>query len=76
VSDGRIRPGDKLLSANGVDLSTFSHQVKHSSTILRVVDLHCFNADPGTDPAFFLITDPDLDPVLDSGFDDQKLRKN
>eukprot|EP00092_Neocalanus_flemingeri_P014579 GFUD01015728.1.p1 GENE.GFUD01015728.1~~GFUD01015728.1.p1 ORF type:complete len:612 (+),score=83.64 GFUD01015728.1:642-2477(+) len=26
ISDGRIRPGDKLLSANGVDLSNFSHQ--------------------------------------------------
>lgn len=26
VSDGRIRPGDKLLSANGVDLATFTHQ--------------------------------------------------
>jgi hypothetical protein len=27
VSDGRLRPGDKLLSANGVELATFSHQV-------------------------------------------------
>jgi len=26
LSDGRIRPGDKLLAANGVDLSNFSHQ--------------------------------------------------
>ena len=26
ISDGRIRPGDKLLSCNGVDLSGFSHQ--------------------------------------------------
>lgn len=26
ISDGRLRPGDKLLSCNGVDLSGFSHQ--------------------------------------------------
>jgi hypothetical protein len=26
ISDGRLRPGDKLLAANGVDLSNFSHQ--------------------------------------------------
>ena len=26
ISDGRLRPGDKLLSCNGVDLSSFSHQ--------------------------------------------------
>lgn len=26
VSDGRLQAGDKLVSANGVDLSTFSHQ--------------------------------------------------
>jgi len=26
ISDGRIRPGDKLLSANGVYLTSFSHQ--------------------------------------------------
>jgi hypothetical protein len=30
------------------------------------VDLHRFNADPDTDPAFFLIADPD--PVLNPGF--------
>jgi hypothetical protein len=30
--------------------------------------------DPDTVPAFFLIADPD--PVLDPGFDDQKLEKN
>ena len=27
LSDGRLKPGDKLVSANGVDLSSFSHQV-------------------------------------------------
>lgn len=26
ISDGRIKPGDKLLTCNGVDLSNFSHQ--------------------------------------------------
>ena len=26
ISDGRLRPGDKLLSCNGVDLSSHSHQ--------------------------------------------------
>ena len=26
ISDGRLRPGDKLVSCNGVDLSSFSHQ--------------------------------------------------
>merc|ERR1711910_10123 len=26
ISDGRLRPGDKLLSCNGVALSSFSHQ--------------------------------------------------
>jgi len=26
LSDGRLKPGDKLVSANGVDLSSFSHQ--------------------------------------------------
>jgi hypothetical protein len=39
-------------------------------TAARVVDPHCFNADP--DPAFFRIADPDPysdpDPVPDSGF--------
>jgi hypothetical protein len=35
----------------------------------RVSDPHGFNADPDTDPAFFLIADPD------PGFDDLKLKK-
>ena len=26
LSDGRIQPGDKLLSCNGVELAEFSHQ--------------------------------------------------
>jgi len=26
ISDGRLKPGDKLLTCNGVDLSNFSHQ--------------------------------------------------
>jgi len=26
ISDGRLRPGDKLLAANGVELANFSHQ--------------------------------------------------
>jgi hypothetical protein len=49
--------------------------------LIRVVDLHCFNADLDTDPAFFLIANPDPDPnaypdpIQIQGFDDQKLGK-
>ena len=28
LSDGRLQPGDKLLAANGVELASFSHQVR------------------------------------------------